>query len=338
MSTYSCKIPENYKTSLNLKNTEIAIKKIKDFFEDALASELNLTRVSAPLFVRPESGLNDNLNGVERPVCFDAKNIDETMVEVVQSLAKWKRMALGRYGFSHGEGLYTDMNAIRRDEEPVNLHSIYVDQWDWELIISKEERNIETLKDAVERIYKIFKHTEDYITSEYPSLSRYLSDKITFVTTQELEDLYPDYTPKEREYAFTKANGSTCLMEIGDKLKSGYTHDGTAPDYDDWSLNCDILFYYPVLDTAFEVSSMGIRVDEDSLRSQLTKAGCENRNRFPFHSDILNKRLPYTLGGGLGQSRICMFLLGKAHVGEVQASIWPEQMQKCCTENGIILL
>ena len=266
MSTYSCKIPENYKTSLNLKNTEIAIKKIKDFFEDALASELNLTRVSAPLFVRPESGLNDNLNGVERPVCFYAKNIDETMVEVVQSLAKWKRMALGRYGFSHGEGLYTDMNAIRRDEEPDNLHSIYVDQWDWELIISKEERNIETLKDAVERIYKIFKHTEDYITSEYPSLSRYLSDKITFVTTQELEDLYPDYTPKEREYAFTKANGSTCLMEIGDKLKSGNPHEGRAPDYDDWSLNCDILFYYPVLDTAFEVSSIVIRVELDSIR------------------------------------------------------------------------
>ncbi|NLM19957.1 MAG: aspartate--ammonia ligase [Clostridiaceae bacterium] len=338
MNLNSCKIPANYKTSLNLKNTEIAIKKIKDFFENALALELNLTRVSAPLFVRPESGLNDNLSGVERPVSFDAKYIDQATVEIVQSLAKWKRMALGRYGFHLGEGLYTDMNAIRRDEDPDNLHSIYVDQWDWELIISKEDRNMETLKNCVERIYNVFKRTEDYIVSEYPVLPRYLSDKITFITAQELEDLYPDYTPKEREYAFTKAHGSTCLMQIGDKLTSGKPHDSRAPDYDDWSLNCDIIFYYPVLDTAFEVSSMGIRVDEDSLRSQLKKAGCEDRSQLPFHSDILNRRLPYTVGGGLGQSRICMFLLGKAHVGEVQASIWPDDMQKSCHENGIILL
>ncbi|MGI6085448.1 MAG: aspartate--ammonia ligase [Acetivibrionales bacterium] len=338
MNSNSCKIPENYKSFLNLKDTEIAIKKIKDFFEDTLAAELNLTRVSAPLFVRPESGLNDNLNGVERPVSFDAKHIDGTIVEVVQSLAKWKRMALGRYGFSLGEGLYTDMNAIRRDEEPDNLHSIYVDQWDWEMIITREDRNMNTLKIVVERIYKIFKLTEDYIIGEYPILPRYLSDKITFITAQELEDLYPDYTPKEREYAFSKAHGSICLLQIGDRLKSGKPHDGRAPDYDDWNLNCDIIFYYPVLDTAFEVSSMGIRVDEESLLSQLKKAGCEERSRLPFHSDILNKRLPYTIGGGLGQSRICMFFLGKAHVGEVQSSIWPEETHKCCGENGIILL
>jgi len=338
MNVNSCKIPANYKSTLNLRETEIAIKKIKDFFENALAKELNLTRVSAPLFVRPESGLNDNLSGIERPVSFDAKYVDQATVEIVQSLAKWKRMALGRYGFSLGEGLYTDMNAIRRDEDPDNLHSIYVDQWDWELIISREDRNLETLKKVVERIYKVFKLSEDYIVTEYPVLTRYLTDNITFITSQELEDLYPDYTPKEREHAFTKTYGSTCLMQIGDKLKSGKPHDTRAPDYDDWSLNCDILFYYPVLDTAFEVSSMGIRVDEESLSSQLKKAGCEERSKLPFHSDILNKRLPYTIGGGLGQSRICMFLLGKAHIGEVQASIWPEEMQKCCQENGIILL
>lgn len=330
--------PINYKTTLNLKDTEIAIKKIKDFFEDALAHELNLTRVSAPLFVLPESGLNDNLNGIERPVSFDLKNMDGSVVEVVQSLAKWKRMALGRYGFSLGEGLYTDMNAIRRDEEFDNLHSIYVDQWDWELIISKEQRNLDTLKDVVKKIYNVFKRTEDYIVGEYPVLQRFLSDDITFITTQELEDLYPNLTPKERENAIAKAYGAVCLMQIGDKLKSGKSHDGRAPDYDDWGLNCDIIFYYPVLNTAFEVSSMGIRVDELSLLSQLKKADCEDRSRFPFHSDILNKRLPYTIGGGLGQSRICMFFLGKAHVGEVQASIWPEEMQKICAESGIMLL
>ncbi len=330
--------PVNYKATLNLKDTEIAIKKIKDFFEDALASELNLTRVSAPLFVRPESGLNDNLNGIERPVSFDVRYIDGTTVEVVQSLAKWKRMALGRYNFSLGEGLYTDMNAIRRDEEPDNLHSIYVDQWDWELIISHEQRKLDTLKSAVKKIYSVFKRTEDFIVGEYPNLPRYLSDDITFITTQELEDLYPNYTPKERETAFTKAHGATCLMQIGDKLKSGKPHDGRAPDYDDWALNCDIIFYYPVLDTSFEVSSMGIRVDEVSLLQQLVKSGCENRKYFPFHNDVLNKRLPYTMGGGLGQSRICMFLLGKAHVGEVQSSIWPEEMQKVCADSGIVLL
>lgn len=330
--------PANYSASLNLRDTEIAIKKIKDYFENALAEALNLTRVSAPLFVRPESGLNDNLNGIERPVAFDVKNIDGATVEVVQSLAKWKRMALGRYGFSLGEGLYTDMNAIRRDEEPDNLHSIYVDQWDWELVISKEQRNLDTLKNTVKKIFKVFKKTEAYILNLYPQLNKYLPEDITFITTQELEDMYPDFTPKQRETAFSKLHGAACVMQIGDKLRSGKPHDGRAPDYDDWSLNCDIIFYYPVLDTAFEVSSMGIRVDEVSLLSQLEKAACENRKHLPFHSDVLNKRLPYTLGGGLGQSRICMFLLGKAHVGEVQSSIWPEDMQKECAQKGIILL
>jgi aspartate--ammonia ligase len=338
MAANSCQIPVHYKPSLNLRDTEVAIKKIKDFFESALAEALNLTRVSAPLFVRPESGLNDNLNGVERPVSFDVKHIDGATVEVVQSLAKWKRMALGRYEFSLGEGLYTDMNAIRRDEEPDNLHSVYVDQWDWEMVISKEQRNLDTLKATVKKIYQVFLKTQDYIIKLYPSLTRYLSDEITFVTTQELEDMYPKFTPKERETAFTKAHGAACVMQIGDKLKSGQPHDGRAPDYDDWSLNCDIIFYYPILNTAFEVSSMGIRVDEESLLVQLEKAACENRKHFPFHRDILNKKLPYTLGGGLGQSRICMFLLGKAHVGEVQSSIWPEAMQKDCSDGGIVLL
>jgi aspartate--ammonia ligase len=247
-------------------------------------------------------------------------------------------MALGRYGFAMGEGLYTDMNAIRRDEEPDNLHSIYVDQWDWEMVISKEQRNLNTLQEVVKIIYKIFTKTQDYIVGLYPSLPRNLPDEITFITTQELEDMFPDMDPKQRETAFTKIYHAACVMQIGDKLKSGQPHDGRAPDYDDWSLNCDIIFYYPVLDTAFEVSSMGIRVDETALLEQLEKAECENRKHLPFHSDILHKRLPYTLGGGIGQSRICMFFLGKAHVGEVQSSIWSEEMQKECIRQGIVLL
>lgn len=332
------KVPENYKPILDLRETEIAIKQIKDFFERALAEELNLVRVSAPLFVLPESGLNDNLNGVERPVYFDIKSINGAVAEVVHSLAKWKRMALGRYGFTEGEGLYTDMNAIRRDEDLDNLHSIYVDQWDWEMVIPKEKRNLDTLKETVLKIFNVFKKTQDYIVGLHPELPRYLPENITFITTQELEDMYPDLSPKDRETAFTKIHGAACIMQIGDKLKSGKPHDGRSPDYDDWSLNCDIIFYYPVLDTAFEVSSMGIRVDETALVEQLKKAGCEDRLKLPFHNDILNKRLPYTIGGGLGQSRICMFLLGKAHVGEVQSSIWPEKMIKDCAEKGIILL
>ncbi|NMA64900.1 MAG: aspartate--ammonia ligase [Clostridiaceae bacterium] len=338
MAANSYSIPANYKSLLNIRETEIAIKKIKDYFEKALAETLSLIRVSAPLIVTPESGLNDNLSGVERPVSFDLKHMDGRYVEIVQSLAKWKRMALGRYGFSIGEGLYTDMNALRRDDEIDNLHSIYVDQWDWELIISKEERNMDTLVNIVRKIYKVFKKTQDFIISEYPCLPHYLPEDITFITTQELEDLYPDLTPKERERAIAKRHGAVCLTQIGCKLKSGLPHDRRAPDYDDWDLNCDIIFYYPVLDTAFEVSSMGIRVDEDTLLSQLKKAQCEERIKLDFHRNILEGKLPYTVGGGLGQSRICMFFLGKAHIGEVQASVWPDKMIEDCASKGVFLL
>jgi aspartate--ammonia ligase len=327
-----------YKSGLDIRMTEIAIKQIKDFFEDELARELKLTRVSAPLFVKPETGLNDNLNGVERPVAFDVKGIDGDQVEVVHSLAKWKRMALKRYGFSSGEGLYTDMNAIRRDEDLDNLHSVYVDQWDWEKIIDKSQRTEETLKSIVRQIYSVFKRTEDYITGIYPSLKRFLPQDIFFVTTQELEDMYPGLTPKERERELVKEKRAVFIMKIGDTLKSGTKHDGRAPDYDDWALNGDIVFYYPVLDIAYEVSSMGIRVDEDSLAAQLKKAGCEDRKSLPFHTQLIKKELPYTIGGGIGQSRICMFFLGKAHIGEVQASVWSDEMIRECSENNIELL
>lgn len=330
--------PNGYKSGLDIRMTEIAIKQIKDFFEDELARELKLTRVSAPLFVKPETGLNDNLNGVERPVAFDVKGIDGDWVEVVHSLAKWKRMALKRYGFSSGEGLYTDMNAIRRDEDLDNLHSVYVDQWDWEKIIDKSQRTEETLKSIVRQIYSVFKRTEDYITGIYPSLKRFLPQDIFFVTTQELEDMYPGLTPKERERELAKEKRAVFIMKIGDTLKSGTKHDGRAPDYDDWALNGDIVFYYPVLDIAYEVSSMGIRVDEDSLAAQLKKAGCEDRKSLPFHTQLIKKELPYTIGGGIGQSRICMFFLGKAHIGEVQASVWSDEMIRECSENNIELL
>ncbi len=330
--------PNGYKSSLNIRTTEIAIKQIKDFFEDELAKELKLTRVSAPLFVKPETGLNDNLNGVERPVAFDVKGIGGDTVEVVHSLAKWKRMALKRYGFSSGEGLYTDMNAIRRDEDLDNLHSVYVDQWDWEEIIDKSQRTEETLKSIVRQIYSVFKRTEDYIAGIYPELKRFLPEDIYFVTTQELEDMYPGLTPKERERMLAREKRAIFIMKIGDTLKSGIKHDGRAPDYDDWALNGDIVFYYPVLDIAYEVSSMGIRVDEDALTAQLKKAGCEDRKSLPFHTQLINKELPYTIGGGIGQSRICMFFLGKAHIGEVQSSVWSNEMIKECFENNIELL
>lgn len=330
--------PNGYKPGLDIRMTEIAIKQIKDFFEDELARELKLTRVSAPLFVKPKTGLNDNLNGVERPVAFDVKGIDGDQVEVVHSLAKWKRMALKRYGFSSGEGLYTDMNAIRRDEDLDNLHSVYVDQWDWEKIIDKSQRTEETLKSIVRQIYSVFKRTEDYITGIYPSLKRFLPQDIFFVTTQELEDMYPGLTPKKRERELAKEKRAVFIMKIGDTLKSGTKHDGRAPDYDDWALNGDIVFYYPVLDIAYEVSSMGIRVDEDSLAAQLKKAGCEDRKSLPFHTQLIKKELPYTIGGGIGQSRICMFFLGKAHIGEVQASVWSDEMIRECSENNIELL
>ncbi len=331
-------VPEGYKSVLNIKDTEIAIKLIKDSFEDILAKELNLTRVSAPLFVRPESGLNDDLNGVERPVSFDVPDAGGGKVEIVHSLAKWKRLALKRYGFTTGEGIYTDMNAIRRDEVLDNLHSCYVDQWDWELILEKEERNEETLIKIVKKIYSVFKKTEDLVCKAYPELLRYLPEEISFITTQQLEDIYPKLTPKEREDAIAKEKKAVFIMKIGGVLKSGIKHDGRAPDYDDWELNGDIIFWYPVLNKAFEISSMGIRVDENSLAKQLKIAGCEERKELPFHKDVLEKRLPYTAGGGIGQSRICMFYLSKAHIGEVQASLWPDDMVEDCCQYNIQLL
>ncbi|NME95614.1 aspartate--ammonia ligase [Clostridium cochlearium] len=331
-------IPKDYKTELDLKETAIAIKEVKDYFERALAKQLNLIRVSAPLFVRCDKGLNDNLNGVERPVKFTVKDDNEAAVEIVHSLAKWKRMALYRYNFNVNEGLYTDMDAIRRDEDLDNTHSIYVDQWDWERIIRKEDRNEEYLKDIVRKIFKAFKETEEHINKLYPFLGKVLPEEIFFMTTQELEDMFPDLTPKEREDAITKEKKAVFLMKIGKTLESGEKHDGRAPDYDDWELNGDILFWNPVLNKAFELSSMGIRVDEEALLRQLKLANCEERKELEFHKMLLEKKLPYTIGGGIGQSRMCMLFLKKAHIGEVQSSIWPEEMIKFCKEKGIMLL
>ncbi len=331
-------IPEGYKSPQPIKETEIAIKEVKDYFERALASALNLTRVSAPLFVKPESGLNDNLNGVERPVTFGIKEQDDAEVEIVHSLAKWKRLALREYGFEVGEGLYTDMTAIRRDEETDNIHSIYVDQWDWERIIDKSERNEGTLKETVFRIYMAIKQTEYYICGKYHFMDPFLPNEITFITTQELEDMYPDKTPKERENLITKEKGAVFLSKIGGALNSGERHDGRAPDYDDWDLNGDILVYYPVLDMALELSSMGIRVDEEALDRQLKISGCEDRAGMPFQKDVLEANLPYTIGGGIGQSRICMFFLQRAHIGEVQSSIWPEEVHEIAKAHGVNIL
>ena len=295
-------------------------------------------RVSAPLFVDPESGLNDNLNGVERPVSFGIKEQNDALAEIVHSLAKWKRMALDEYGFSHGEGLYTDMSAVRRDEITDNIHSIYVDQWDWEKIISREERCLNYLQDTVKNVYKVLRKTEKYMAIQYDYINELLPHDIFFITTQELEDLYPDSTPKEREYYITKEKGAVCLMQIGDLLASGVRHDGRAPDYDDWTLNADILVYYPVLDIALELSSMGIRVDKEALLSQLDKAGCPERANLPFQKAIIDETLPFTIGGGIGQSRICMFFLRKAHIGEVQCSLWPAEIVTEAKKNGIQLL
>lgn len=331
-------IPDSYRPKMGIRETEVAIKQLKDYFERALAEALNLTRVSAPLFVRPETGLNDNLNGVERVVSFGVKDLNDTPCEIVQSLAKWKRMALKRYGFQPGEGLYTDMNAIRRDEDLDNLHSIYVDQWDWEKIIERNERNLETLKDIVCKIYGVFKSSEDYICELHSSLERMLPEEIFFITAQELEDRYPQLSAKAREDAIAKEKGAVFVMQIGGTLKSGEKHDGRAPDYDDWTLNGDIIFWYPLLERAFEVSSMGIRVDEEALLNQLKIAGCEDRLKLKFHSDLAAGQLPYTIGGGIGQSRICMFFLNKAHVGEVQSSIWSDEMIEACGQEGITLL
>ena len=331
-------IPEGYQSHLDLYNTQVAIKTIKDFFETLLAERLNLLRVSAPLFVDPQSGLNDNLNGVERPVTFDIKNQNGRDAEIVQSLAKWKRFALKKYGFHVGEGLYTDMNAIRRDEDNDNIHSIYVDQWDWEKIISKEQRTLDTLMDTVRIVYKVLRKTEKYLAIHYDYIEEILPHDIFFVTTKELEEMFPDYTPKEREYYITKAKGAVCIMQIGDALENGKPHDGRAPDYDDWSMNADILVYFPVLDIALELSSMGVRVDKDSMKEQLEKAGCPERASLPYHKAVLNDELPYTIGGGLGQSRICMFLLRKAHIGEVQCSLWSDETMQGADEKGLQLL
>lgn len=331
-------IPDGYQSPQTIRETEKAIKEVKDYFERALADALNLTRVSAPLYVTPESGLNDNLNGVERPVSFDIKEQDGKVVEIVHSLAKWKRFALKEYGFVPGEGLYTDMTAIRRDEETDNIHSLYVDQWDWEKVITREERTLDTLKETVFRIYMAIKQTEYYICGKYHFMDPFLPNDIKFITTQELEDMYPDRTAKERETLITEKYGAVFLMQIGDKLKSGERHDGRAPDYDDWSLNGDILVYYPVLGSSLELSSMGIRVDSEAMKSQLQKAGLMERATLPFQKAVIDEELPLTIGGGIGQSRICMFFLQRAHIGEVQSSVWPDEVVQKAKAHGVNFL
>lgn len=331
-------IPTYYENKLDIISTEIAIKYVKDLFERRLAHHLNLMRVSAPLYVSKSSGLNDDLNGVERPVGFDIMEIEQEEYQIVHSLAKWKRMALKRYHMNVGKGIYTDMNAIRRDEVLDNLHSCYVDQWDWEKIISRENRTIDYLKMTVRNIMKALKETEKEVNIVYENLIPFIQEDVYFITAQELEDRYPQLTPKQREYEIVKQYKSVFLMQIGDVLKSGQKHDGRAPDYDDWSLNGDILLYYPILDTVLEISSMGIRVDAASLQEQLKKAGCEERKELPFHQMLLHEELPLTIGGGIGQSRICMILLNKAHIGEVQVSQWGEDMRKECEKHGIVLL
>ena len=330
-------IPANYTPALNLYDTQRAIGTVKRLFADTLCATLNLYRVSAPLFLEASTGLNDDLNGVERKVTFDIKE-SGIEAQVVQSLAKWKRKALKDYDFRVGKGLYCDMNAIRRDEDLDNLHSIYVDQWDWEKVITKEERTRGTLEETVRAVYKALKITEDYMAYEYDYIGRVLPEHIEFITSQELEDLYPDLTPKQREYEIVKLHGAVFIEQIGGKLKSGEPHDGRAPDYDDWKLNGDIIVYYPVLDIALELSSMGIRVDEISLHEQLKAAGCEEREKLAFQKALLNGELPYTIGGGIGQSRICMFFLRKAHIGEIQSSLWPDEVREEAKKAGIPLL
>lgn len=331
-------IPENYTPVIDFMESQRAIKKIKDFFQQELAYGLNLRRVTAPLFVTPESGLNDNLNGVERVVSFTLKGMDEKTVEIVQSLAKWKRMALGKYQIEPGKGLYTDMNAIRRDEDLDNLHSVYVDQWDWEKSIHKSDRTEEYLRETVITIYNAIKNLGDYVNRIYRDLQTELPNEIFFITTQELEDLYPELTPKERENRIAEEKKAVFIMKIGGLLKSGTKHDGRAPDYDDWELNGDIVLWNDVLGIAFELSSMGIRVDEDAMMKQLKLAGAEDRKSLAFHQAILNKELPYSIGGGIGQSRLCMYFLRKAHIGEVQVSVWPDDMIEECKANNIFLL
>ncbi len=330
-------VPEGYKSALGLYDTQNAIAMLKRIFEEKLCFVLNLKRVSAPLFVDPDTGLNDDLSGVERAVRFDIKDTGTDAV-VVHSLAKWKRMALHKYCFPAGEGLYTDMNAIRRDEELDNLHSVYTDQWDWEKVITPETRNIEYLKNTVKAEVAAICDTLDALKVRYPQITVELERNVSFVTSQELEDMYPNTTGKEREYLYLKEHKTAFIMQIGDKLKSGLPHDSRAPDYDDWALNGDIMFWNDILGCAFEISSMGIRVNEKSLDEQLRKAGADERRSLPFHRALLAGELPITMGGGIGQSRLSMLLLGKAHIGEVQSSIWDEHTHKVCEENGIILL
>ena len=330
-------IPAGYKTPLSVYEMQRAIEFIKSNFQVNLGQALNLRRVSAPLFVREDSGLNDNLNGVERPVSFDIPDVGANG-QVVHSLAKWKRLALKRSGFHEGKGLYTDMNAIRRDEEVDNIHSIYVDQWDWEKIISREDRNVNYLKASVRSIVGAVCETAEALNVAFPSLRGKLEREVYFITTQELEDMYPDLTPSERETAICREHHTVFLMQIGKTLKSGIRHDGRAPDYDDWELNGDILMWNPVLERSFEISSMGIRVDEESLDRQLTLADCNERRELPFHKMLLNGELPLTMGGGIGQSRLCMLMLGTCHIGEVQASLWDKETIEACEKAGITLL
>ena len=330
-------IPEHYQPALGLYETQKAIGLIKNIFQVKLCAALHLKRVTAPLFVDPATGLNDDLNGVERPVSFDVPAVGKD-AQVVHSLAKWKRLALKNYDFFVGNGLVADMNAIRRDEELDNLHSIYVDQWDWEKVIDEATRNEVTLKDTVERIVSAICSTLDELKWQFSQLSTELCREVTFLTAQELEDRYPDKTPKEREQLIVKEHKTVFLQKIGGKLKSGKPHDGRAPDYDDWELNGDLLFWHEPLQCALEISSMGIRVDPESLDKQLTLAGCDERRKLPFHQMLLRGELPLTMGGGIGQSRLCMLLLGKAHVGEVQASLWDEETVRQCKAAGIVLL
>ncbi|MDH6604001.1 aspartate--ammonia ligase [Bacilli bacterium PM5-9] len=330
------KLDKDYQPKMSVMETQKAIKEVKDYFDKYLAEKLSLTRVPAPLFVQGDSGLNDNLSGVETPVTFSTDEMEN--LQIVHSLAKWKRRALKRYEFEKGTGLYTDMNAIRKHEDLSNIHSLYVDQWDWEKIIRKEDRTDETLEKIVNDIFEVFKITEAHINLLYPQLSKKLPDKIFFITSQELHDMYPDYTDKEKENAIVKKHKAVFIKQIGKKLSNGKPHDMRAPDYDDWDLNGDILFYNPVLDSALELSSMGIRVDENSLLKQLEQANAMDRLELPYHQSVLKRQLPCTVGGGIGQSRLCMFFLEKMHIGEVQSSIWSKEMVEKCEEHNIILL
>ncbi|MCQ2506389.1 MAG: aspartate--ammonia ligase [Lachnospiraceae bacterium] len=331
-------IPKGYTSPQNIKYTEIAIKEVKDYFERAIAMNLNLNRVSAPLFVKHSTGLNDDLSGVERPVKFGIKEQNDEEVEIVHSLAKWKRLALKRYGFLHGEGLYTDMTAIRRDEDTDNFHSIYVDQWDWEKIIDENERNEATLKKVVQDVYRAIKMTENYFSNRQTYIKPILPEDIFFISSEELLQMYPGTTPEEREYNIVKEKGAVFITKIGGKLSDGERHGNRAPDYDDWELNGDIIVYYPILDRAMELSSMGIRVNKDSLLRQLKDVNCEERLELDFHQMLLNNELPFTIGGGIGQSRICMFFLRCAHIGEVQSSIWPDEVLREASLHGINFL